>query len=101
MVKKWRLYVTKECGLFFMELVDYRDEEISSSIVKGARGSTSTPATDEHTKHMRVASLAAQCSVPHNDASFIFSTIRPRFGIRGEDTHAQIIVPDSCVGWLH
>jgi len=76
LVKKWRLYVKRHCRLFFTELVDYGDEEISSSIVEGAHGSISAHAIDEHTIHMRVASLAAQCSVPYNVASFIFSTIR-------------------------
>jgi len=78
LVKKWRLYVKRDCRLFFTELVDYGDEEISSSIVEGARGSVSAHAIDEHTKDMRLASLAAQCSVPYNDASIIFSTIRSR-----------------------
>jgi len=76
LVKKWRLYVKRECKLFFAELVGYGDEEISSPIVEGARGSISAHAIDEHTKHMRVASLAAECSVPYISASIIFSTIR-------------------------
>ena len=75
LVKKRRLYVKRRCRLFFPELVDYGAEEISSSIIEGARGSISTHAIDEHTKHMRVVSLAAQCSVPYISASIIFSTI--------------------------
>jgi len=82
LLKKWRLYSKRECRLFFTELVDCGDEEISSSIVEGARGSISVQAIDEHTKHIRVASLAAQCSVPYISASIIFSTIRSRFGVR-------------------
>ena len=101
MGKIWRLYVKREGTLFFAELVNYADEEISSTITEGARGSISAHAIDEHAKHMRVASLAAQCSVPYNDASITSSTIRPRFGVRGENTRAQIIVHDSRVGWLH
>lgn len=76
LVKRWRLYVKGESRLFFTELVEYGNEEISSSIIEGDRGSVSVHAIDEYTKHMRVASLAAQCSVPYNVASFIFSTIR-------------------------
>ena len=68
-------------------------------LLKSARGSISARAIDEHTKHMRVASLAARCSVPYISERLIHVQ-HDSLTIRSTptDVSAGTIVHDNYVG---